>query len=185
MTSLILDIETLARTPDAVITEIALLVFSVPQFDVVAELTLKPNILDQIEKFRNVEPETIAFHRSKGSLPQAIGDLSPESTIQAMKAFIAEHNPRHVWIQGPDFDGPIIENICTQFVRPIIENFCQQSDQPLPWEYWRTRDARTAWDLAFPGVKHAPRPHRAIEDCRATLTDLSASLRTLNRTSAA
>jgi hypothetical protein len=51
---------------------------------------------------------------------------------------------------------------------------------PLPWEFWKSRDARTAWDMAFPGQKHAPRPHRALADCHATLADLTAALRRLN-----
>ena len=81
-----------------------------------------------------------------------------------LQAFIAHHKPSHVWIQGPDFD------------RPILEDLCRQLGVDMPWKYYLTADSRTAWNLAFPGQKHDPRPHHALPDCKATLADLARSL---------
>lgn len=171
--SIILDIETLSRQPNAVITEIGLIAFDRSSFEIVSELAIKPSILEQIALGRHSCPDTIAFHRNNGTLPDFNSETSVEYTVSRLGEFIHHHSPRHIWIQGPDFD------------RPIIENLCQQAHRSLPWDYWRTRDSRTTWDIAFPGVKHPKRPHSALGDCRATLDCLLQSLHLLGRTHAA
>ena len=172
-TSLILDIETLSRRPNAVITEIGIIAFNRADFIAFDEVVLHPGLFPQIEAGRHIESETLQFHRKNKTLPLKISDEDPFTTIHLLAQFIRKHNPQHIWIQGPDFD------------RPILESFFQQFGADLPWDYWRIRDSRTAWNLAFPGVKHSPRPHTALADCKATLHDLAQSLIALNRRPAA
>lgn len=172
-TSIILDIETLSRRPDALVLEVGLIAFNRADFVPFDCLELFPGFFPQIQSGRHLCAETIAFHTKQGTLPTQVGDQCPAVAMKALANFIASHKPHRVWIQGPDFD------------RPILENLCQQHGLALPWEYWRTADSRTAWNLAFPGVKHDKRPHRAIADCKATLHDLAKSLIALNRTDAA
>jgi len=173
MLSLILDIETLDTAPTSVITEIGVLVFNRSDFTELACLSVAPCIFTQLAKGRSTSPETIAFHQAKSTLPEINTRYHPKDAVHALRQFIAAYNPRRIWIQGPDFDRPVLEDFCTQF------------GDALPWEFWRTRDTRTIWDAAFPDVKHAPRPHHALPDCRATLTDLTKALVALNRTQAA
>jgi hypothetical protein len=163
-TSLVLDIETLSRQPDAVVISIGVLAFHRNSFEPFDEIEILPGIYDQIAAGRHICPQTIAFHKRHNTLPPFSGTTTPEQAVAQLTEFIASHHPQHVWIQGPDFD------------RPILQNLCAQVQRELPWEYWRTRDARTVWDLAFPGVKHESRPHRALDDCRATLNDLNRAL---------
>jgi hypothetical protein len=181
MTSLILDLETLATTSEAVITEIGVIAFSIPDFKILDSLLVRPNILTQLASYRHADPDTIAWHQQQASLPTLIGDSALKDTIAAITRFIEFHEPRHVWIQGPDFDMPILANVA----RSILEDFFTQFGGELPWKFWTTRDARTAWDIAFPGVKHAKRPHHALPDCEATLADLAKALTELGRTHAA
>ena len=168
MKSIILDIETLSIQPNALITEIGLVAFTQEDFQPVAEMLVYPSFFDQIILSRHICPDTIGFHKAKGTLPTTFGIGNLKESCNAIAAFIYTHKPNRIWIQGPDFD------------RPILENFFRALNLPMPWEYWRTSDSRTAWNLAFPGIKHDPRPHHAIPDCYATLKDLQASLTQLN-----
>ena len=172
-TSIILDIETLSRRPDAIITEISLIAFIREDFTQYGGQCIRPGFYPQIEAGRHLCADTLRFHRKNKTLPMQVTDEDPKTSIRLLADFVRQHNPVHIWIQGPDFD------------RPILESFHQQFGAALPWDYWRIRDARTAWNLAFPGVKHAPRPHSALGDCTATLHDLAKSLIALNRTAAA
>lgn len=171
--SLVIDLETLSRRPDAIITEIGVVAFNRSDFTERDFIALSPDILAQIGAGRHSCPETIAWHQSNRTAPVTMGDLTPKETCRALRDFITRYRPHRVWIQGPDFD------------RPILESFCIQFGDSLPWEFWRTRDTRTLWDAAFPDVKHDQRPHYALPDARATLADLTKALAALNRTAAA
>ena len=168
-TSIVLDIETLDTTPQAVITEIGLVAFNRDDFTPFDELRLVPDLFYQLLRGRSIGEDTIEFHRKNGTLPETTRGITPIAAIVAIQDFITRHRPHRVWIQGTDFD------------RPIIEDFCRSELQPLPWKYSISRDARTLWDTTFPGVKHVPRPHRAIQDCRATLCDIYTALKALDR----
>ena len=168
MYSIIIDIETLDTSPTSVITEIGVLVFDRSTLLESASFSTTPCVFHQLAAGRSTSPETIAFHQKNRSLPDRYSDFHPKDASASLRRFIQQYTPRRIWIQGPDFD------------RPIIENFCNQLGDPLPWEFWRTRDTRTLWDLAMPGVKHSSRPHHALPDCRATLADMHAAFSTLN-----
>ncbi|MDB6080544.1 MAG: hypothetical protein JWO82_4291, partial [Akkermansiaceae bacterium] len=172
--SIILDTETLDTPPNhGVITEIAMLAFERSTFQVVDHLILFPQILPQLAAGRTVSADTIDFHTRCGSLPVSLGEHSLQDCMVHIMGFFARLDPDRVWMQGPDFD------------RPLLDHFFWQNGQKLPWKYNRSRDTRTIWDVAFPGTKPAPRPHHAFEDCEATLRDLQSSLKELNRLEAA
>jgi len=162
--SIILDIETLAISPSAIVTEIAVLVFDRATMAAVKHFAISVDILEQLSRGRQFDPATYAYLLGKNALPPTLGDQSMQQASDAIAHLFALVDPHHVWIQGPDFD------------RPILENFLNQLGAKLPWAHWRTRDTRTVWDLAFPGRKHAPRPHTALADCHATLQDLRDAL---------
>ena len=164
-TSVILDIETLSTRHDSVITEIAILAFDASSFAVIHEREIMPDLYSQLALGRHVCPDTIDFHRRNASLHINLhGQDSLKDVAFLMEDFFYQFPPHEVWIQGPDFDSP------------ILEHFLAQLGRKLPWDFWRTRCSRTAWNLAFPGVKHSQRPHSALGDCKATLADLQASI---------
>lgn len=167
--SIILDIETLALTPDALITQIGMIAITGDNASVVGEELIVPGFFQQLSLFRRICPETIKFHEENGTLPATLSQEKPEVSIIKMEAFIQKHQPRHIWIQGPDFD------------RPIIEDLCIQLNRKLPWNYWITRDSRTLQGIAFPGVKNPKRPHDAIGDCLATRESILAAAHELGR----
>jgi hypothetical protein len=167
MHSIILDLETLSREPTAIITEIGLIVFDRVTFKRHSAFSIAPLILEQLAIGRHFDRDTYQFHLKHASLPTTSGKESIGDTCEIIKNIFLSTKPQHVWIQGPDFD------------RPILENFLTQAGHKLPWDYWRTRDVRTAWDLAFPGEQHPPRPHHALPDCEATLACLQKALEKL------
>ena len=173
--SIVIDCETLSTAPNAIITEIAILVFDRAQMRQVDSLTVYPDILSQLASGRTWTKDTIRFHKEQKSLPAKLQGLPPSSACVAVADFFTQYLPERVWIQGTCFDRPLLESFFANYGAPAH----------LPWPYWKSRDARTLWDLAFPGVKHTPRPHKALEDCQATLTDIAVSLKALNRPEAA
>lgn len=168
--SIILDTETLGTDPSSIITEFACLVFETETFAVVREQEVIFDIAEQLANFRSYTADTLAFHRKRGTLPKSLIGMSGLDAALQIRSIFQSYSHSHVWIQGPDFD------------RPLLENFFASQNMPLPWEFWKTRDCRTAYDLAFPGKKHPSRPHKALEDCHATLADLKLSLEKLNLT---
>ena len=157
--SIILDCETLGTSPSSIITEIAAIAFHRNTFHVVDCVELWPDILTQLAAGRTWTADTIAFHQNKHSLPDYLNGTPLNEVAKTLSSFIHKINPHRVWIQGTDFD------------RPLLESF-YEGHGPLPWDYWRTADTRTTWNLAFPDIKHDPRPHHAMADCLCTLTDL-------------
>lgn len=173
-TSLILDTETLdTNRRTAAIFEIGIVAFDRSTFQPVDDLEIHPDLATQLLAGRTMSADTVAFHRSRGTFPKSFAGESPAATLVAIEAFVRRHRPKRIWIQGTDFDAP------------LLEGFAELAGIALPWEYYHVRDARTVWDTAFPGVKHDKRPHRALADARATLTDLFKALDALGRLHAA
>jgi hypothetical protein len=167
-TSILIDTETLDTKPSSLVNEIAVIAFDRTSLQVVDWIVLHPDFFEQLALGRTFSADTIAFHRRNKTLP-TLGLGTPLHLCLAyLTVFFAEHKPARVWIQGTCFDRPIIESMCDHF------------NMPLPWHFTKSADARTEWETAFPGVKHPKRPHKALEDCQATLADLIAALTKLN-----
>ena len=167
--SLLLDLETFSLRPDAIIIEIGLLIFDANTYREIGSHVLHPDIFAQLAAGRHFDPQTYHFHVAKKSLPSVHSLDSIERTITYLRGFFDDCDFSHIWIQGPDFD------------RPLLQNFLEQNGATLPWDYWKTRDARTLWDIAFPGQKAPPRPHTALADCRATLECMRLAMVELGR----
>ena len=173
-TSIILDIETLSRRQNAVITEIGAIAFNRSDFIAFDEITILPGFFPQILAGRHLCNETIRFHSKLGTLPKAVSNEPIQVAHDQLAAFIAKHNPERLWIWGKDFDLPKLNTL-----------FQDIGQEELPWEYWTPACARDHWKTAFPGIKHDKRPHSALGDCKATLHDLAKSLIALNCRAAA
>jgi len=166
---MLLDIETLDTTPGAVITELAAATFRRHDrtFTILDELELPLDLWEQLKTGRTFSPETIAFHQKHKTLPTGSPAESPADAFHALRHFA--EGVETVWIWGLDFDSPILSDLARQL------------GQPLPWPYWQSRDARTVWKLAFGDKRHASRPHKALDDVRASIADLDAARIELNR----
>lgn len=166
---ILIDLETLDTTPTSIVTQLAAATFTREEgrVQIIDELDLHLDPWEQLRTRRSYSPETIAFHQQHRTLPAGTDHEHPADALDALRHFA--EGTTTVWIWGSDFD------------RPILEDLAHQHGRTLPWKYWQLRDARTVWKVAFADARPARRPHRAIEDVRASIHDLHRALQHLNR----
>jgi hypothetical protein len=159
MKHLMLDLETLATTADAVILSIGAVPFDLEKGVVSEEgFYVSVSIDSNLEYKRRVSEDTLiwwmkqeaaarqVFMEPKDTLPEALAMLSD---------FIGETKPT-VWSNGADFDIPMLAHAFTQVGTGI------------PWEFWNSRCFRTYKNL--PGAKNVAGPtsdgikHNALAD---------------------
>jgi hypothetical protein len=171
MIHLMIDIEALGLLPGAALIEIGAVAFDPATFEPVGEVFHR-----QVVPHRSLmhDPGTIAWHLEKGTWPRP--DVVPRervSTAQAeldLAAWVAGLGEvQTVWAWGAGYDFPVLE-AAFKAVGELGE---------LPWKYWQAGCARTLWRLAFPDQRAAPRPHHAVEDCKAAIRDLQAAIAAL------
>lgn len=156
-----IDIETLGVTPGSAILEIAAATFTFEDAEGWEWFLVEIDLLSSLAAGLTADGETAAFHLKNGFA----GHLRGQALGRAMIALTAWMNERaatldRVWAWGMDFE------------RTMIETACAAVEMELPWKFSRGADARTVWNLAFPGKKHAPRKHRAKDDVIDQIIDL-------------
>ena len=153
-----LDIETLATSPDSVILTFGAIKFD--PFDSSKEmregLYFRINVDEQIELGRNVDQGTVDWWGTQNEevREEALGEndrISLDDFTRQLNKFVVGVN--RIWAQGPVFD--IV----------ILENLYRQIGKPCPWQYYLIRDSRTLLkalgDDREPGVML----HNALADC--------------------
>ncbi len=131
-----LDLETLATSPDAVV-----LTFGAIKFDPFDSskpmdqgLYMRVNVDEQIALGRRVDEGTVDWWgtQSEEVREEALGEtdrVSIEDFTKALNKFVV--GATRIWAQGPVFD--IV----------ILENLYRQIGKPAPWQYYTIRDSRT------------------------------------------
>lgn len=111
------------------------------------------------------EAESVAWHRERGTYPQP-GRIEQEDATWAFyrfDAWLSAIGPvQRIWSWGATYDFPVLQAIWNT----------HGPTPKLPWEYHQALCARTVWKLIHGDLRHADRPHRALEDCRAAIADL-------------
>lgn len=158
---ILFDLETLSLEGDAAIFEIGAVMFDIrtgwigSRFRTYVDHTI----------FGTVDAETVAWHREKGTfpLPGQVELLHPEVAIRRFVEWYEQQGEiESVWCWGSNFDFRRLE-ATWKATAPKIK---------VPWEYYQECCARSIWRAAFPGLKHDPRPHRALDDALAAVGDL-------------
>ena len=154
-----LDLESLATTPDAVILTFGAVKFN--PFDLDADISkalyLRVDVDEQIALGRRVDPSTIEWW---GKQPEEVreealgesGRVSLEEFTSQLNKFLVGAN--RIWAQGPVFDITMMENLYRQL------------GKPCPWNFYVIRDSRTL--LKALGDENRPRRellHNALADC--------------------
>lgn len=177
MKDLFIDIEALGLVPGSAIVQLGAAVFDRDsgEIDMDLQLYLQPEKGDPW----TVDLETLEWHGKQGTFPHppAIREKLALPAGEAIDAFLdwlseaadAGHEIDDIWSWGADYDFPLLD--------PYFHRYATGGE--APWAYWQAADARTVWKLAFPGVKHAPRLHHALHDCKAGVADLCAALKKL------
>lgn len=149
------DLETLAVSPNAVILSLGAVHFD-PNSNLISDkLYLKIDLDDQDRLNREIDPNTIEWWSKQDPLimEEAFSstDRIPlEDAINKFHKFA--WGCTNFWSHGASFDLVIIENIYKQLNRP------------LPWNYWQLRDTRTLFDLGFDANMPNESKHDALQD---------------------
>lgn len=154
-----IDLETLATTPDAIVTQIGLVLFDEhgPRHDGDHEWIV--NVRGQEQRGRLACDDTIRWHLKAGERAEQLARSYSEEAISVGAATgslfecIHEAAPKYIWAKSPSFDLRILEDIVGGADR-------------IPWKFYQERDVRTAFHLLeLAGNKPVlKKSHRAIDD---------------------
>ena len=133
-----LDIETLATTPDAVVMSVGVVKFD-PHSGTPYNKTLwRPDIDEQTERDRHISDSTLEWWAKQ---PDHIQEdaFSDQGRIPVTE-FMKELNRYcvgmdKIWCQGPQFDMLILENLYIQW------------GHHFGWQFWQVMDCRTLFQL--------------------------------------
>lgn len=157
---IMLDLETLATSPDSVILTMGAVKFN--PFDLTEEidngLYFRINVDEQINLGRHVDDGTVAWWgtQSDAVREEALGEqdrVSLEDFTKELNKFVVGAD--RIWAQGPVFD--IV----------ILENLYRQLGKPAPWPYYVIRDSRTLLKALGDTRQHSGMLHNALADCVA------------------
>ncbi len=154
-----IDLETLATTEDAAITQIGLVFFDEdgPRHGGEHEWVTAPHV----QPGRRIDGDTMNWHlMAPERVEQLRRSYSPLAdplslSLREMADAIKEADPAYIWAKSPTFDLRILYHAMTA-----------GSIEDLPWKFWQERDVRTAFHLLeTAGIKPALRKtHRALDD---------------------
>jgi hypothetical protein len=154
-----LDIETLATTPDAVVLSFAAVKFNEynSQETFIDELNLALDVDEQLNLGRSVNQETLNWWATQPKEIQeaAFGEqrVSLREFTKLLNKFLVGSD--RIWAQGPVFDIAIMENLYRQLALPI------------PWQYYNIRDSRTIIKALGSDIRHSrTNAHDALADCK-------------------
>ena len=168
-----IDLETLATTPNALILTIAGIKFDID--DDYLSLT-DPYQLDHFycrvsvesQPNRDIDDNTLAWWANQPAIAKEEA-FSSEDRFHIADALTALNHwakgSERYWANGSEFDYP------------IIETANKECNLQSPWNYWQVSDARTIYKL-FPSVE-LPKPnvHHALYDCLNQIQKLNVCLK--------
>jgi hypothetical protein len=173
--NIMLDLETLSVTPDAVVLSMAAVEFypfedmdtrnprPVESFSILIDVDTQDN--------RAISDDTMAWWARQD---QAVQDLmfSPDNRIDLsagldkLAKFVQGKD--RIWSQG-SFDINILEHAYRQY------------GKPTPWNFWQISDSRSVIDLSK--VDMPPATHDPLDDCRRQVLGLKQVFKNLGVTS--
>ena len=125
---IMLDIETLATSPDAVVLTFGAIKFDPfnPSIQMSDGIYFRLDVDEQIDLGRRVDQGTVAWWGTQSAevREEALGETdraSLEDFTKALNKFVV--GATRIWAQGPVFD--IV----------ILENLYRQIGKPAPWQY--------------------------------------------------
>ena len=155
---LMIDLETLATTPNAAILTIGACKFDPTATDVHSTYYERIVLETQEDYGRVINEDTLAWwsQQDKQIQEDAFGEGTDRIDLRdAMKKlYTFGLGTTNVWSHGAIFDVVIIEDICRSL------------QQAVTWKFWEVRDTRTLFDLADVSVRIEGK-HNALTDAVA------------------
>jgi len=168
---LMIDLETLATTPNAAILTIGACKFDPTATDVHSTYYERIVLETQEDYGRVINEDTLAWwsQQDKQIQEDAFGEGADRIDLKdAMKKlYTFGLGTTNVWSHGAIFDVVIIEDICRSF------------QQAVTWKFWEVRDTRTLFDLANVSVRIEGK-HNALTDAVAQSRAVQQAYKKLN-----
>jgi len=152
---LMVDLETLAVSPKAVVLSLGAVHFNPYSNDIEDKIYFKIDLDDQDKLGREIDPNTLDWWAKQD--PAIMEEaFSPNDRIPLKDAMKKFHKFAWgcdaFWSHGATFDLVILEDIFRQL------------KEPLPWNYWSLRDTRTLFDLGHDPDMSKDNKHDALQD---------------------
>jgi hypothetical protein len=153
--ALMVDLETLAVSPDAMILSLGAVHFDPKGSGYSDSIYFKIDLDDQTELGRKVDPNTIEWW---GKQDSAVTEeaFSLNDRISLNDAVTRFHKFAWgcdtFWSHGSVFDLVIIEDVYRQLGKSV------------PWSYWSLRDTRTLFDIGLDPEMPQGEKHNALQD---------------------
>lgn len=158
MTDLMIDLETLGTTADAVIMSIGAVPFNLETAQVSDDgFYVSVSIDSNLEYKRRVDENTLIWWMKQPAAAQQVFHEPKEhlaNALEGLRDFIGSNDYR-VWSNGADFDLPMVAHAFTH------------AGLSVPWKFWNSKCYRTYKGL--PGAKAVPMTtsgvaHNALAD---------------------
>ncbi len=152
---LMLDMETLAVSPRAVVLTVGAVHFDPNGSGYSDSIYMKVDLDEQDRLGREIDPNTLDWwsKQDPAIMEEAFDQNSRISLPEAMDRFHKfAWGCDAFWSHGATFDLVIIEDIYRQL------------NKSLPWQYWQLRDTRTLFDLGFDPEMPKGNKHDALQD---------------------
>lgn len=152
---LMVDLETLAVSPNAVILSLGAVHFDPWSTGHIDEIYFRINIDDQDRLGREIDTNTIDWWSKQD--PEVMEEaFNPNGRISLVDAMNHFHKfawgCNAFWSHGSTFDLVIIENVYRQL------------NKSVPWQYWQLRDTRTLFGLGHDPEMTKESKHDALAD---------------------
>lgn len=171
------DLETLALTPDAAILSLGAVAFDPEEMQhprdlhkFYLEITVGSNNLLELRQ----DEKAIEWHKKQNpdfdifvSLENDIRKTDLWDALAGFYVWFQAKNLKYIWSHGVNFDIPILENatrVCDAVPTPLEK---VRHTLTIPWKYSDTRDTRTVFWLAGVDTKKelfVGKPHHALDD---------------------
>lgn len=152
---LMVDLETMAVSPNAVVLSLGAVHFDPWGQGHSDEIYFKINLDDQDKLNREIDPNTLDWWAKQDSdiMEEAFSSHGRIALAQAVDHFHKfAWGCDAFWSHGATFD------------LVIIENLYRQLGKPLPWNYWQLRDTRTLFALGHDPEMPKESKHDALAD---------------------
>jgi len=167
--ALMLDIEGLATTPDAVILTIAAQSFDPFKPGYHKDKHYYARVTLESQEDRCINDETVEWWSKQGAAKEeafaAENRIPLDEALDGLYKIAWQHDL--IFAQGPTYDINILEHAYRSYKKK------------QPWQYYKIRDSRTIFGL-WPDVPKPPVEHHALMDCRRQITMLQQTLKHLN-----
>jgi hypothetical protein len=154
---LMVDLETLATTPNAAVLTLGAVTFDPKSDKIFDEFYVRLDLESVTNLNMHIDDRTVEWWGTQDAAAQdeAFGDgnrVSVESAIEQFHKFA--WGCSNFWSHGAAFD--IV----------IIETYYRALKKSPPWDFWQIRDTRTIFDLGIDPAMPQANKHHALEDAR-------------------